>query len=174
MTHGSLFAGIGGFDLGFRWAGIETVWRVEIDPYCRKILERHFPEAERFNDVRECGAHNLKPVDILTGGFPCQDISYAGKGAGIDGERSGLWREMHRIICELRPPYVVVENVPALLTRGMGQVLGSLAESGYDAEWESLPAAAFGAPHIRDRVWILAYPRQEPRINEGWDYPDGG
>jgi site-specific DNA-cytosine methylase len=97
--------------------------------------------------------------DICTGGFPCQDISHAGKRAGIDGKRSGLWREFARIIGLVRPRYVLVENVATLLVRGMGRVLGDLAEIGYDAEWEILPAAAFGAPHLRDRVFVLAYPR---------------
>ena len=157
MTHGSLFAGIGGFDLGFERAGIKTLWQVEIEDYCRKVLERHFPNAKRYAEIRECGSHNLERVDIISGGFPCQDISNAGKRAGIEGDRSGLWSEMLRIVCELRPSYVVVENVSALLGRGMGRVLGDLAESGYDAEWDCLPAAVFGAPHVRDRVFLLAY-----------------
>lgn len=173
-TMGSLFAGIGGFDLGFERAGFKTVWQVEIDPYCRKVLERHFPHAERFNDVRECGAHNLKSVDVICGGFPCQDISNAGKRTGIDGERSGLWSEYARIVRELRPRFVVVENVAALLGRGLGRVLGDLAEIGYDAEWQSIPAASVGAPHIRERIWILAYPGQELGRNEGWAVYESG
>lgn len=165
-TMGSLFAGIGGFDLGFERAGFEIAWQVEIDPYCRKVLERHFPHAQRFSDVRECGAHNLKPVDVLCGGFPCQDISNAGKRAGIEGESSGLWSEYARIIGELRPRFVVVENVAALLGRGMGRVLGDLAEIGYDADWEIVSAADVGAPHLRERVWILAYPMQRSGRSE--------
>lgn len=165
-TMGSLFAGIGGFDLGFERAGFEIAWQVEIDPYCRKVLERHFPYAQRFSDVRECGAHNLKPVDVLCGGFPCQDISNAGKRGGIEGERSGLWSEYARIIGELRPRFVVVENVAALLGRGMGRVLGDLAEIGYDADWEIVSAADVGAPHLRERVWILAYPMQRNGSSE--------
>jgi DNA (cytosine-5)-methyltransferase 1 len=156
-TVGSLFAGIGGFDLGFERAGFTTSWQVEIDPYCQKVLAKNFPHAERFGDIRECGSHNLKPVDVICGGFPCQDISNAGKRAGIEGERSGLWSEMHRIIRELRPAYVLVENVAALLGRGMGVVLGDLAEIGFDAEWEIISAADVGAHHLRERVWILAY-----------------
>ena len=158
ITHGSLFSGIGGFDLGFERAGIETVWQVEIDEYCRRVLAIHFPPAQRYDDVRTAGKHNLAPVDIISGGFPCQDISNAGKRAGIDGERSGLWSEYARIICELRPRYVVVENVAALLGRGMGRVLGDLAACGYDAEWRIISASDVGAQHIRKRVWILAYP----------------
>jgi DNA (cytosine-5)-methyltransferase 1 len=166
MTVGSLFAGIGGFDLGFERAGFKTVWQVEIDEYCRKVLARHFPDAERFGDIRECGKHNLRAVDVICGGFPCQDISrkQTPENQGLDGERSGLWREMHRIVCELRPRFLVVENVPALLYRGIGRVLGDLATVGYDAEWECIPAASVGAPHLRDRVWILAYPAGQRRV----------
>ena len=157
-TIGSLFAGVGGFDLGFERAGFTTSWQVEINPYCRKVLEKNFPHAERFSDIRDCGAHNLMPVDVICGGFPCQDISNAGRRAGIDGERSGLWSEMFRIISELRPSYLLVENSAALLGRGMGRVVGELSSIGYDAEWQVIPACAVGADHIRERVWILSYP----------------
>jgi DNA (cytosine-5)-methyltransferase 1 len=157
LTFGSLFAGIGGIDLGLERAGMTCKWQVEIDDYATKVLEKHWPDIGWFRDVRECGAHNLEAVDLIAGGFPCQDISYAGKGAGIKGERSGLWSEFHRVICELRPRYALLENVPALLGRGMGVVLADLAACGYDAEWQCLPAAAFGAPHIRDRLFVLAY-----------------
>lgn len=169
MNVGSLFAGIGGFDLGFERAGMRVAWQVELDPYCRAVLARHFPEAERFEDICEVGARNLAPVDLICGGFPCQDLSAAGRGAGIDGARSGLWAEFARIVRELRPRYVVVENVPALLTgkgkrwkRGpIGRVLGDLAEARYDAEWACLSAREFGAPHLRKRVWIVAYPARD-------------
>jgi DNA (cytosine-5)-methyltransferase 1 len=169
VNVGSLFSGIGGFDLGFERAGMRVAWQVELDPYCRAVLARHFPDAERFEDVREVGAGNLAPVDLLCGGFPCQDLSAAGRGAGIDGARSGLWSEFARIVRELRPRYVVVENVPALLSgkgkrweRGpIGRVLGDLAEARYDAEWACLSAREFGAPHLRKRVWIVAYPARD-------------
>lgn len=169
MNVGSLFSGIGGFDLGFERAGMRVSWQVELDPYCRAVLARHFPDAARFADVREVGAGELDPVDLICGGFPCQDLSSAGKGAGIDGARSGLWSEFARIVRELRPRYVVVENVPALLTgRGkrwdrapVGRVLGDLAEARYDAEWACLSAREFGAPHLRKRVWIVAYPARD-------------
>ena len=169
MNVGSLFAGIGGFDLGLARAGFEISWQVELDPYCRSVLARHFPEAQRFEDVREVGAKDLAPVDLISGGFPCQDLSAAGRGAGIDGARSGLWAEFARLVRELRPGYVLVENVPALLTgKGkrwdrapVGRVLGDLAEAGYDAEWASLSAREFGAPHLRRRVWIVAYPARD-------------
>jgi DNA (cytosine-5)-methyltransferase 1 len=170
LTHGSLFAGIGGFDLGFERAGIKTIWQVELDPYAQRVLARHFPEAKRYTDIRECCGHRscddefcgkgfqLPYVDILSGGFPCQDVSRANpQGAGLNGARSGLWSEYHRIICELRPQIIIVENVSALLDDGMGRVLRDLASCGYDAEWDCLPASAFGAYHERDRVFILAY-----------------
>lgn len=144
--------------MGFARAGIKTVWQVELDSYCRRVLERHFPDALRFEDIRYCGKNNLPWVDILSGGFPCQDISQAGKQAGINAPRSGLWAEYYRLICELRPRFIVVENVSALLSDGMGRVLGDLAAGRYDCEWDCLPASAFGAYHERDRTFIVAYP----------------
>ena len=158
LTVGSLFAGIGGNDLGLERAGMRTLWQVELDPWCRRVLAKHWPDVERFEDVREVGAHNLSPVDLIAGGFPCQDISIAGRAAGIGGARSGLWGEFARIVRELRPRYVLVENSPVLTSRGMDVVLGDLAASGYDAEWDCLPAAAFGAPFVRDRVFVVATP----------------
>lgn len=156
LTFGSLFAGIGGFDLGFERAGFECRWQVEIDDYATKILEKHWPKVHRERDIRECNSDNLERVDCIIGGFPCQDISYAGRGAGLAGERSGLFFEAVRLVRELQPRAVVLENVAALLTRGMDRVLGTLAEIGYDAQWHCIPAAAVGAPHIRDRVFIIA------------------
>ena len=157
MRFGSLFAGVGGFDLGLERAGMQCAWQVEIDPFCRQVLAKHWPDVPRYEDVRDVGAGNLAWVDVIAGGFPCQDISNAGKREGIEGERSGLWTEFARIIRELRPRYVIVENVAALLVRGMGTVLGDLATCGYDAEWTMLSACAFGAPHSRPRVFVLAY-----------------
>ena len=156
-TFGSLFAGIGGIDLGFERCGMECKWQVEINDYAQKVLAKHWPDVHRERDIRECSASNLERVDIIAGGFPCQDISYAGLGAGLDGERSGLFFEAIRLVRELRPRAVVLENVAALLTRGLDRVLGTLAEVGYDAEWHCIPAAYVGAPHIRDRIFILAY-----------------
>ncbi len=156
LTVGSLFSGIGGIDLGLERAGMQVVFQVEVDPYARSVLNKHWPSVPRFRDVRSVSAWNLPPCDVLAGGFPCQDLSYAGKGAGITGARSGLWREFARLIRELRPRYVLVENVPALLGRGIDVVLGDLAACGYDAEWQCISAASVGAPHIRDRVWIVA------------------
>jgi DNA (cytosine-5)-methyltransferase 1 len=160
-----LFSGIGGFSLGLeRSGGFQTVAFCEIDPYCRKVLAKHWPEVPQYDDVRTLTAERLAAdgitVDAICGGFPCQDISVAGKGAGIEGERSGLWAEYARIIGELRPRYVIVENVAALLGRGLDRVLGDLAEIGYDAEWHCIPASAVGAPHRRDRLWIVAHARR--------------
>jgi DNA (cytosine-5)-methyltransferase 1 len=161
LTVGSLFSGIGGLELGLERAGMRVRWQVEIDEYANRVLARHWPDVARYRDVREVGAHNLEPVDLICGGFPCQDISNAGNRVGIEGERSGLWAEYARIVGELRPRYVLVENVAALLDRGMGRVLGDLAALGFDAEWDCLPAAAFGAHHIRDRAFIVAYPASD-------------
>jgi DNA (cytosine-5)-methyltransferase 1 len=174
LTFGSLFAGIGGLDLGLERAGMRCAWQVEIDDYATRVLANHWPDVPRFRDVRSVGVHNLPAVDLICGGFPCQDISSAGKRAGITGTRSGLWGEFARLIRELRPRYVLVENVAALLyvvRRGkriieqapIGCVLGELAALGYDAEWHCIPAAAVGAPHIRDRVFILAYAQCDRR-----------
>ena len=158
MKVGSLFAGIGGFDLGLTRAGFEIAWQVEIDPYCQRVLAKHWPTVTRYGDIREVDWHAVEPVDLLCGGFPCQDISLAGKGAGLTGERSGLWFEYAKAIEVLKPRYVLIENVSALRSRGLDQVLGTLAALGYDAEWHCIPASAVGAPHRRDRVWIVAYP----------------
>lgn len=158
MKVGSLFAGIGGFDLGLERAGFQTAWFCEQDEFCQRVLAKHWPDVPCYPDITELRGQDVEPVEILCGGFPCQDLSYAGQGAGIEGERSGLWSEYARLIGELRPQYVVVENVPALLTRGLGRVLGDLAALGYDAEWDCIPASAVGAPHRRDRIWVVAYP----------------
>ena len=156
FTVGSLFAGIGGFDLAARRVGWRTAWYSEIEPYACRVMQKHFPDAVNLGDIRHIS--HPPAVDVLCGGFPCQDISTAGKGAGITGARSGLWKEYARIIEEVRPQYVVIENVSALLTRGLDVVLYDLAALGYDAEWHAIPAAYVGAPHRRDRIWIMAYP----------------
>jgi len=161
LTFGSLFAGIGGLDLGLERAGMECRWQVEIDDYATRVLERHWPDVPRFRDVRDCGAANLERADLICGGFPCQDVSLAGQRAGLAGKRTTLWSEFSRIICEVGPRWVLAENVPGLLSsdsgRFFGRVLRDLAESGYDAEWDCIPAAAVGAPHRRDRVFIVAH-----------------
>ena len=160
-TFGSLFAGIGGIDLGLERAGWTCRWQVENNPYCRAVLAKHWPDVQRRRNVQKAGQKNLPPVDLIAGGFPCQDISTAGRGAGIEGARSGLWTEFARIISELRPNYVLVENVPRLRSGGrgawMGKVVGDLAALGYDCVWDSVSAAFVGAPHRRERLFIVAY-----------------
>jgi DNA (cytosine-5)-methyltransferase 1 len=158
----SLFAGIGGFDLGLeRTGGFETTAFCEINPFCRRVLAKHWPDVPCYEDVRTLTADALRrdgiAVDVICGGFPCQDISFAGKRAGLEGERSGLWSEYRRLIGELRPRFVIVENVPGLLSLGMGTVLGDLSALRYDAIWDCIPALAVGAPHRRDRIWLVAY-----------------
>lgn len=169
-----LFSGIGGFSLGLeRTGGFETVAFCEIEPWCQRVLKRHWPDIPLYEDVREVSrdrlaADGVTGIDILTGGFPCQDLSVAGRRAGIEGERSGLWSEVHRLIGELGPLYAIMENVWGLIAgpddqpgRWFGRVLSDLAEVGYDAEWHCIPAAAVGAEHYRERVWIIAYPGEE-------------
>ena len=158
MTYGSLFAGIGGLDLGLDRAGMTCKWQVELDDYATRVLERHWPNVRRWRDICTFPPDaNDWSVDLIAAGFPCQDISHAGKGAGIHGKRSGLFFQTVRVVRELRPRYVLLENVSALLNRGLDTVLRELAEIGYDAEWHCVPAAAVGAPHIRDRIFIVAH-----------------
>jgi len=157
LTVGSLFAGIGGMELGLERAGMQVRWQVEIDPFCQRVLAKHWPDVPRYGDVRDVGTHNLEPVEVICGGFPCTEISHAGRRAGIHGGQSGLWSEFERIVRELRPRYVLVENSSSLVVRGAGTILGGLAQLGYDTEWDCLPAAFVGAHHLRARQWILAY-----------------
>ena len=170
-----LFSGIGGFSLGLERAGMRTVAFCESDPFCRRVLAEHWPAIPIYDDVRTLTAERLRAdgivADIICGGFPCQDISEAGKRVGITGERSQLWAEYARIIGDVRPRFVIVENVADLCIRGLGIVLGDLATLGYDAEWYCIPAAAVGADHWRDRIWIVSYPdstRAEPLHVLGW------
>jgi len=191
-----LFSGIGGFSLGLERAGMQTVAFCEPNKFCQAVLHKHWPDVPIYEDVHDLSATRLANdgvrFDVICGGFPCQDISTAGKGAGLAGTRSALWWEYWRLIKETTPSWVIAENVAALCYRGLDQVLGSLAQIGYDAEWHCIPASAIGAPHRRDRIWIVAYPnndgeptcsvnaetrRLSPFIsNDGWPewahYPD--
>lgn len=168
-----LFSGIGGLSLGLHWAGFRTVAFCEPEPFARTILGRHWPGVPRYDDVRSLSAARLRidgvpRPDVLCGGFPCQDISLAGRGAGIGGARSGLWSHMARLVLECRPRWVVVENVPGLRGRGADRVLSDLEAAGY-AGWPLVVGAVHaGAPHRRARVWIVA------RAQEGPDAADGG
>jgi DNA (cytosine-5)-methyltransferase 1 len=168
MNHLDLFSGIGGFALGLqRTGGFKTIGFCDFDAKTHPVLKKNFPGVPIYDDVRTLKGADIGTVDIVTGGFPCQDLSVAGKGAGLKGERSGLWYEMHRIIKETRPKWVIAENVAVLRSRGLDEVLGSLAEIGYDAEWHCIPACSVGAPHRRDRIWIVAYPNGSVATNGG-------
>lgn len=165
-----LFSGIGGFALGLEAAGMETVAFCEISEPCRRLLAHYWPEVKQYDDITTLTAERLDAdgiaPDVICGGFPCQDLSYAGAGAGLSGARSGLFWEIERLVRDLieagrRPRYLVLENVSALLNRGLGEVLGALATLGYDLWWDCIPGVAVGAPHRRDRIWIVAYPRGE-------------
>ncbi len=161
MKFISLFAGIGGLDLGLERAGMECVAQVEIDEFCQKVLTKHWPSVPKFKDVRDVGNHNLPPAELICGGFPCQDVSLAGLRKGLEGERSTLWSEFYRIVCEIQPRWIVIENVLGLLSSDDGEfftkILRDISEIGFNAEWQVIPASAFGAFHKRDRVLIVAY-----------------
>lgn len=169
LTFGSLFAGIGGFDLGFERAGMKCFWQVEIDDYANKVLEKHWPDVRRWRDVRTFPPEPRDEwrVDVICGGFPCQDVSIAGLKAGLAGARSGLWSEFIRVVCTLHPGFVVIENVDRLIRDGLETVLRDLAESGYDAEWSLISACSMGAPHARKRLFVVAYPAVERRASTG-------
>jgi DNA (cytosine-5)-methyltransferase 1 len=175
LTLGSLFSGIGGIELGFERTGaFKTIWHSEIEAYPSAVLEENFPGVKNYGDITKIDWGKVERPDVLCGGFPCQDISVAGKGAGIkEGTRSGLWSEYARAIRELRPRYVVVENVPMLARRGLTRVLGDLAALGYDAEWKIVSAASVGAPHRRERLFIIAYDAEMRRC-DGGEHPSNG
>jgi len=176
-----LFSGIGAFSLGLeRTGGFETVAFCESEPFCRAVLAKHWPSVPCYTDVGTLTADAIYAdgidIDVICGGFPCQDISRAGLGAGISGERSGLWKHFARLIGEIRPKFVIVENVAALLDDGMGTVLGDLAGIGYDAEWSTVSACSVGAPHMRPRVFIVAYPNGfngRPRLRHSTSHEHG-
>ena len=193
MNYIDLFSGIGGFACGAYWAGMkfDKHYFSEVDPYCVELYQKRFPDAIPLGDIKEIDCEKLADADgarlerrdgeglqersyerpvrpsdtswCITGGFPCQDISVAGKGEGISGRRSGLWSEYWRIIREIRPRFAIIENVGALVNRGLDTVLSNLAEIGYDAEWQDIRAEDVGAPHRRERIWIVAYPVRDGR-----------
>jgi len=186
---GSLFAGIGGLDLGLERAGMQVRWQVENDPYCIRVLEKHWPQVKRYEDVRDVKWSEVEPVDLICGGFPCQPVSVAGARKGDKDER-WLWPEFLRAIREVRPKYALVENVPGLLSIDDGRlargVFGDLAEIGYDAEWNIISGQNVGANHRRERVFIVAYTqslsghglqigkrRQMFETRMGWRNPGG-
>ena len=202
MNYIDLFSGIGGFALGAYWAGMrfENHYCSDIEPYAVELYKKRFPGSIQLGDIREIDCEKLmadamrsgrkqreraqggsdirnsgmeRQNWIITGGFPCQDISVAGKGTGIRGQRSGLWFEMWRIIRDLRPRFAIMENVGALAVRGLTDVLGSLTEIGYDAEWQDIRAEDMGAPHRRERIWIVAYPVRIGRRGRGYEDDPG-
>jgi len=183
-----LFSGIGGFSLGLeRTGGFETVAFCEIEPFPRRVLAKHWPEVPCYDDVRtltaaRLAADGITGINVITGGFPCQDISLAGKQAGIgEGTRSGLFSEIIRLARELRPDFIILENVAALLSgpsnqpgAWFGRILGDLAEVGYDAEWHCIPASYVGCRQLRDRVWVVAYAKRigvqgRPAVSAAWE-----
>lgn len=162
MKAVSLFSGVGGFDLGMERAGIETILQVEIDKFCRGVLDKNWPSVRKMADVRAVTAADCAGAGIIYGGFPCQPVADQGE-RRVERDSRWLWPEFFRLVCGVRPEYIVIENVPGLLKRGGHQVLSDLAESGYDAEWTTLTARAFGAPHHRERLFIVAYPSGDGR-----------
>lgn len=170
LTVGSCFSGIGGLELGLEWTGgFETKWQIEIDPYASAVLRKHWPDVQRFSDITTVS--NPPRVDVICGGFPCQDVSLAGARLGLDGKRSTLWTELFRLVCEVKPRWLVAENVSGLLSsdggRFFGNILRDLAGGGYDAEWGMLSAAGVGAPHLRRRIFILAHTTSARSWGEG-------
>lgn len=166
MKFGELFAGFGGIGLGLERAGMECTWQVENDPYCQKVLERHWPQVKRITDVRDAGKHNLEPVDLICGGFPCQPFSVAGKRLRADDDRY-LWPQMLRVISEIRPTWVVAENVSGITLNGgveLERVYSGLEATGYEVlPLLDLPSCAFGLPTLERHVWIIA-----TTVGTGW------
>lgn len=159
LNHASFFTGIGVFDLAAQEAGFNNVFQVEIDSWCQSILKQNFPHTKKYIDIHDFnGTQYRRRIDIVSGGFPCQDISVSGKGEGITGKKSSLWKQYHRCISEILPGYVLIENSPQLKNRGLETILYDLSEIGYDAEWNCFFASEFGKYHHRERMYILAYP----------------
>ena len=171
MKFGSLFSGIGGFDLGFERAGMECAWQCEIDEKANLVLEKHWPNVKRYGDIREVDFKTVSYIDVLCGGFPCQPHSVAGKRLASNDERD-LWHEYKRAICEIKPKWIVAENVMGLLSseggRFFGGILKDLAECGYDATWRVLRASQFGAIHKRERIYLIANSNSQ-RIHGFWE-----
>ena len=161
MNYLDLFSGIGGFALAAKrtWKeNLNIMGFCEIEPYAQKVLNKNFPTVPIYKDIKELNGSKFKNIDLITGGFPCQDISIAGYGVGIEGERSGLWSEMLRVISEVRPRFALIENVSAITFRGGTRVVTDLAQIGYDTEWQTISAAYVGALHRRNRMWFVSYP----------------
>ena len=187
LTVGSLFSGIGGLDLGLERAGMRVIWNCEIDPYASQVLKKHWPDVPNIGNIKEVNWNDIPRPDVLCGGYPCQPFSQAGQRKGEEDPRH-LFPWVAEAIRQLRPRYAIMENVSGHLSMGFGTVQGLLAEIGYDSRWDCVPAAAVGAPHLRDRVFIIATPRPEQRrimannddtgsrdpLRAGWDAPWNG
>jgi DNA (cytosine-5)-methyltransferase 1 len=173
LTVGSLFSGIGGLDLGLERAGMEIIWQSEIDPYCNKVLKKHWPEVPNYGNIKEIDWSRVPRPDVICGGYPCQPFSTAGKRRGTDDPRH-LWPWVRDAISNLRPRYAILENVRGHLTMGGTTVIGELAEIGYDAEWRIVSAAGMGAPHRRDRIIIVAYPNNARERTPGGNMEQQG
>lgn len=176
LTVGSLFSGIGGLDLGLERAGMRVVWQSEIDAYCSRVLAKHWPDVPNLGDVTLIDWAEAPSVDLICGGYPCQPFSVAGRQRG-EADPRHLWPHMLDAVRVLRPRFALLENVSGHLALGFGRVLGDLAEIGYDCEWDCVPAAAVGAPHLRDRVFVVAHPQRdelwhEPGRRNGQGGPD--
>lgn len=174
MKVGSLFSGIGGIELGLEWAGFEPAWQVELDPFCNRILEKRWPSVQRFLDIRTVGQHNLPPVDLVCGGFPCQDVSIAAqfKERGLHN-RSGLWTEYARVVRELRPRWVLIENVLNLKNHGADRVVSDMEEAGYSCWPTVVGADVLGAPYQRRRVFVLCRDNAHGHCDIGEDMARG-
>lgn len=169
MRHASLFSGIGGFDLAAQWMGWENIFHCEIEEFQQRVLKQHFPNSIPYHDVTKLDARKyINTIDVLTGGFPCQDLSSSGAMRGITGSRSGLWFEMFRIITECCPKVVVIENSPNLLKKGFEKVLYPLSEEGYNVEWQCVRASDIGAPHERERVYVVAYSNEVGQLENSF------
>ena len=160
-------------DIGLERAGMTCRWQVEIDPFCQKVLAKHWPEVPKYGDITKLDGNELERVDLICGGFPCQDLSVAGNMGGIDGSRTGLWAHYARLLGVLRPGLVLIENVPGLLANEpMRRVLGDLSSLGYDAEWSVLSACALGATHTRERLFLVAHANRPGSFR--WRIGEGG
>ncbi len=173
LTVGSLFSGIGGLDLGLERAGMKIIWQSEIDPYCNKVLKKHWPEVPNYGNIKEIDWSRVPRPDVICGGYPCQPFSTAGKRRGTDDPRH-LWPWVRDAISNLRPRYAILENVRGHLSMGGLQVIGELAEVGYNAEWRVVSAAGMGAPHRRDRIIIVAYPNNTGKRTPGGNMEQQG
>lgn len=175
LTVGSLFSGIGGLDLGLERAGMTVRWQVENDPYCQRVLAKHWPDVPRYGDIKELDPHDLEPVDLICGGYPCQPFSTAGRMAGADDPRH-MWPYFADCLRVLRPRFALLENVPAHVGLGLPEVLGDLASLGFNAEWSVVPASAVGSPQRRPRLFVVAYSEVAERFGRRWlsDVTGGG